>query len=176
MPRKGEIEDLYPGVDNTSWNGMPLPRGINFAVSEAHRVESKLGGDIDTIRNSITTCTADVGSCRYEIDSFEKQNEVTQKLLNELLEEVKDLREEGERSQEQIDALTDRVRELEKELKEYKEIVNTKPVPVNLPSISPVQPLKPYYDPGGPYNVPGSGVWLSTSGDEHGHTAIASTA
>lgn len=81
-------------------------------ADQAYQTAFNLGTRVEDIASAALLSST-------KADATSKATDTTQKLLKELIQEIKDLREEGEVQQRQIDAL-------HKDMDEFKDMVNTK--------------------------------------------------
>lgn len=88
---------------------------ISYAQELAQKAYDQ-GNNINTRVNSVAS---EAASAMHQATSVMTQEKVNQALLQELINEIKDLREDGKLQQEQID-------QIRKEMEEFKDFVNTR--------------------------------------------------
>lgn len=149
---------------------------------------------VESSMSNISSMQSQVASTKYVTEQYEKQSDVTQKLLKELIAEIKDLKEEGAQQEREIEQIRD---EFEKFKEEVRELLkeNTE---ANMGAIatglwsswksgsyghfgySPEDSMK--VDPIGDADIGGSSVSLKklrmerqVTGDSNGHTVVVDT-
>lgn len=95
-------------------SSVPLSR-INFIETQASQAFQKA----TSLEGKVMLATTSALGADTKANAALKSEDTTQKLLKELIQEIKDLREEGGIQQKQIE-------QLRKEMDEYKEVVNNK--------------------------------------------------
>lgn len=85
---------------------------LDFVQAEAGQAFQKA----NTLETRITTAQAEAAGANAQGQAALKSAETTQKLLKELIDEIKDLREEGELQQKQIDALKQDMNEFKNDM------------------------------------------------------------
>lgn len=93
--------------------GRPLP----YVLDEIENKISFGSTQMESLRAHCEKMATELALAKYSSDAAVKSTDTTQKLLKELINEIKDLRDDGKLQQEQID-------QIRKEVDEFKESVN----------------------------------------------------
>lgn len=88
-------------------------------IQHAQSVAQSAYDQVYNLNSRVTSVASEAASAMHQATSVMTQEKVNQALLQELINEIKDLREDGKLQQEQID-------HIRKEMEEFKDFVNTR--------------------------------------------------
>lgn len=99
-----KINDLERRVDNVQVSSINSDNTLTFKC--------------DTLTSNLSTTSSELTATKYLVEAQEKQNDVTQKLLKELIAEIKDLKDEGAQQEREIEQIRDEFEKFKEEVRE----------------------------------------------------------